>query len=205
MTSPAKPLTAARRYEKWRLAEAAAGRPLTIDGTGTYRRLRALVTLGWTYQQIGSRLGVTGSYIYRLAKPCRPMVLRSTAERVNAVYDEMSMQLPPNETTKQKRDVSYSRTVARKHRWDPPLAWEGVDIDDPAARPDHGPARFGDDVDEVAVLRALDGDITVRLTRADRFEIVRRARARGWSLHDIEARTGITKPERYLPAREEAA
>lgn len=39
--------------------------------------------------------------------------------------------------------------------------------------------------DEVVVLRRLDGDHTVRTSRADRIEIVRRAHARG--LNDIQA------------------
>lgn len=52
--------------------------------------------------------------------------------------------------------------------------------------------------DESAVLRRLGGDRNVPLTRADRVEVVRRARSAGWTYRDLEQRAGVTKPERYL-------
>jgi hypothetical protein len=45
----------------------------------------------------------------------------------------------------------------------------------------------------------------VKLRKADRLEVVRRARAHGWSLSYIERNTQIIKPERYLPEPQEAA
>lgn len=76
----------------------------------------------------------------------------------------------------------------------------GVDSLRPAPEPgDHA------EPDEAAVLRALDGDRSVALRKPDRLEVVRRARARGWSYLDIERITGITKVERYLPAQQESA
>lgn len=59
--------------------------------------------------------------------------------------------------------------------------------------------------DEAAVLRRLDGDLSVPLTKADRLEIVRRARLAGWSLLDLEHRAGIPKAERYITDREDVA
>lgn len=52
--------------------------------------------------------------------------------------------------------------------------------------------------DEAAVVRALNSDRSLALTRADRIEVVRRAREAGWSFLDIERRTSVTKPERYI-------
>lgn len=44
------------------------------------------------------------------------------------------------------------------------------------------------------------------MRKPDRIEIVRRARARGMSLLDIERVTGVTKPERYIaPCDQEAS
>lgn len=65
------------------------------------------------------------------------------------------------------------------------------------------------DFDEAVVLRALEGDRTVLGARgltAERVEIVRRAKERGWTYSDIERITGITKPDRYvLPGPESEA
>ena len=42
----------------------------------------------------------------------------------------------------------------------------------------------------------MHGDKTVRLSKADAAELVRRCRAADWSWNDIEKRTGV-KPDRY--------
>lgn len=53
------------------------------------------------------------------------------------------------------------------------------------------------DIDEVVVERALDGDRSIKLTTAERFEIVRLGRERGITLKEIEQRTGL-KADRYI-------
>ena len=58
-------------------------------------------------------------------------------------------------------------------------------------------------IDEMAVERRLAGD-RVPITKAERVEVVRRARKAGWSFLDIEHRAGVPKPERYI-IREQAA
>jgi transcriptional regulator with XRE-family HTH domain len=62
---------------------------LTIDGTGTNRRLQALAALGWSQSELASRLGFTFQNVSRLASEGR--VNRDTAAKVRALYDELSM------------------------------------------------------------------------------------------------------------------
>lgn len=54
------------------------------------------------------------------------------------------------------------------------------------------------DIDPVAVERRLAGDRSVRLTTAERFEIIRRWVATGRSLNECKRVTGL-RPDRYLP------
>lgn len=156
--------------------------------------LRALVALGWSMSELGRRLGInypgnacatiSGDRIYT----------RATVEKAEALYAELSMTLPPETNQRERIAASRARRYAQEHGWLPPLALddepETVDLD---AAPD---------IDEVAIQRRLAGDKTVRLSKAERLELVRIARDRGWSYRDLETRTGITKPERYVDRQE---
>jgi hypothetical protein len=103
----------------------------------------------------------------------------------------------------------HTAARARNRGARPPLAW-----DDPGtlAWPNGRPERAGvgsnrthkDDVDPIAVERAMAGD-RVKLTRAERFEVVAGLRRQGMSLLQIEALTVITKPERYIVREQEAS
>ena len=58
----------------------------------------------------------------------REQVAVATAQLVRELYDELAMVTGPSQR---------ARTLAAKHGWAPPLAWDDETIDDPAARP-HG-------------------------------------------------------------------
>lgn len=156
------------------------GGPLTVDATGTRRRLRALACNGWTNDLLAARLGVSGSAVR--AWTYNERVRRSTVARVAALYDQLWDQ-----------PGASSRTAARAARagWAPPLAWDDDTIDDPASRPDRGhglPAAF----DEIAVQRAMRGDRAVRLRPVERAEVVRRLTAVGLSATQIADRLGAS-------------
>jgi hypothetical protein len=87
--------------------------------------------------------------------------------------------------------ATRARTEAEARGWAAPLAWNNIDTDE---RP-HGDRTSKHDVDPVVVERVLAGE-RLRMTAAERTEVVRRARQLGWSFLQIEARTGVTKPER---------
>lgn len=65
-----------------------------------------------------------------------------------------------------------------------------------------GPHRIGQ-FDDVVVMRALEGERGLRMSKADRIEIVRRGQAAGMSLKQIGELTGL-KTDRYTNTREEA-
>ena len=120
--------TAHVRYEKRRMHDSHLGQPRMIDVTGTRRRIEALVALGWTYRAIGEQVGVTVSGVHKAINRYT-LIRRDVAKKYAAAYDAMCMTLPPMETRQQKRDANYARTVARKHGYLPPLAWDDIDTD----------------------------------------------------------------------------
>jgi transposase-like protein len=156
-----------------------AGGPLTIDATGTRRRLQALARIGHTYQAIAEELGVVRSCVQQWAGNRR--VHRRTAAQVAELYDAWSMTVGPS---------SKSRARAEAAGWPPPLAWDDESIDDPATQPDLGADRAVD-VDEVAVQRARRGE-RVPLTRAEHRAAVAALTADGLTAAAVAERLGTT-------------
>lgn len=155
--------------------------PRKVPATGTRRRIQALYRMGWTGQHIADRLGVAHSQISIIQRG-RQVVLRSTAERMVAVYDQMSMTPGPSLITRQ---------YAIRRGWAPPLAWDDDCIDDPAAKPDGivKPRKrivlHLDDIEELALagvpwsvavtrLGAPRTSIEQHCKRADRRDLMRR-------------------------------
>jgi hypothetical protein len=93
---------------------------------GFVRRMRGLTALGWPSMLIAERLGVHG-------KDKLNNMVRQTAigyqrwAAMRDLYDELSGTPGPS-----RRSVA----VGRRFQYMPPLAWEGIDIDDPRAQPD---------------------------------------------------------------------
>lgn len=169
-----------------------------VPSHGTRRRLQALVCLGYSQAILGQRIGMLPGNFGNMLHH-RGEVLKSTAEAVAELYDELSM--TPRVGTDQRSRISVSR--AKRHAahmmWLPPLAWDDETIDDPFSEPapaDSEVPHTQAEVDEVAVQRALDGD-RVRLTKPDRVEVVRRWIADGRPLSHLEEQLGI-RAERYI-------
>lgn len=101
-----------------------AGR--TVPKTGTVRRARALVAIGWTYYEIEARAGLARGYLRLITNRDQARCLASVAVAVADVYDDMSMQPGPS---------NRQRVFARNRGWAPPLCWDESTIDDPAATP----------------------------------------------------------------------
>lgn len=166
--------------EAYRLAQKrrreGRNQPSTVDRTGTSRRLRALAALGWNRAGLAERLGISVRSLRNLQSEQDPRqrrtVTRTTADRVAALYEQLSA--TPGEFTR-------TRDLARRSGWAPPLLWEDVDIDDPNARPvDDQPVNGrGVDLDEVAYLASWGvplGEIAARLDVAP--ESIAQARRR---------------------------
>lgn len=155
-----------------------------VDGTGTRRRLQALVARGWSQRCLARKLGVHEANFSKTVRATE--VLVSTARAVAALYDELWDCTPVAVTGSQKIAVNRARRMAHERGWLPPLAWD--DIDDPDETPtvDLAPV-----LDEIAVERAMVGD-PVRLTKLERDEVVRRLTARGVSAWEIGRRLRTT-------------
>lgn len=110
------------------------GATVHVDGTGTRRRLQALVAIGWSVSELGRRLSMDN--VHRTIKTER--VNAGTARAVRALYDQL-WDTPPQPATRWERAaVSRVHADARRAGWAPPLAWDDDTIDDPAATPDLG-------------------------------------------------------------------
>ncbi|MGW1015629.1 hypothetical protein [Streptomyces niveus] len=95
--------------------------------TGTVRRVRALVAIGWPIAQLAPRLGIFESALGVIARGERDRVRIATAERVAREYRLLSR--TPGSSNRARND-------ARRRGWHGPLAWDEWTIDDPAAGPD---------------------------------------------------------------------
>jgi transcriptional regulator with XRE-family HTH domain len=164
------------------------------DAIGVRRRVRALVALGWSQSKLADRLGIQRSN-FHLATDARGVTV-ATMRAVEELYDELSMTLPPQDTHRDRIAASRARNYAKARGWLPPLALD----DDLIDRPCEGvlEVEVEDYLDEQAIWRRMHGDRSVRLTKAEKRELVRRAREAGWSYRDLETRAGIAKSERYI-------
>lgn len=100
----------------------------TLEAFGTLRRLQALVAAGWTQTELARRLGMTNANLGTLIHS-RDRVLRQTADKVAALYEEISECAPP------ATGVPYATKVAERNGWAPPICWDEDTLDDPMAEP----------------------------------------------------------------------
>ena len=115
---------AKRRYAKKLAYDHNQGRPRLVDATGSHRRIRALVALGWRYEDMGRLVGRGKNWAGNIVH--ETSITRANAETVDRVYQQLSMKLGPSELL---------RTKARNWGWQPPLAWDDETMDNPAAKP----------------------------------------------------------------------
>lgn len=90
--------------------------------------LRALVALGWSMSELGRRLGFNYVSNFCPIVTSDRIMGRATVDRVEALYAELSMTLPLEETPAAKVSAARARRYARDRGWVPPLA---IDDDDP--------------------------------------------------------------------------
>lgn len=156
-----------------------------ITARGTHRRVQALVARGWSLSRIARMLGVNESNFALMMQREQVTVARHRA--VAALFEQLWDQEPPRETHRER--AAYSRAVnfAQQRRWLPPLAWDDIDTDEEPPVPDE----IEGGIDEMAVELALAGE-RVRLTPAERREVVRRLHAVKLSDGQIAERVHIT-------------
>lgn len=116
-----------------------------VPATGTLRRIQALAAIGWSLSEVSRQAGYARTHARLIGG--RPMIHKSTADRFLKVYDALSMTPAPERTKAEKINASRSRRLARVREWPPPLAWEGLDIDNPDERPTTQPVDRRETVD----------------------------------------------------------
>jgi hypothetical protein len=163
-----------------------------VDATGTRRRLQALLAIGWPVELLAAQLGRRPNSLHR--SMTGESVTARTAQDVATLYERLWNARPPRTTGEQHAAADAAQTHAAAQGWLPPLAWDDIDTDPTPPAPAAGPSRR-DDVDEIAVERALAGDNIFYddLTPVEQQEVIRRLSARGSSIRDIAAQLGTTK------------
>jgi hypothetical protein len=163
-----------------------------VGATGTRRRLQALIAVGWPHDELAARLGRSSAGLRRSMRS--ESVTSETAQDVSDLYEKLWNLRPPQSTDDQRAAADAARAFAAERGWLPPLAWDDIDIDpDPRHHTQH--AKTDDNLDEIAIERALAGD-GVRLehlTPAEQDEVVRRLTERGKSIRDIAHQLATTK------------
>ena len=161
-------LDAMARDEKGaRLDRLRGGR--AIPALGYQRRIKALMRLGWSYQDIADAAGWPHrNYVRRIVvgqkgKPTR-WIERATARTIGEVYERLCMTIP------QGPYANRTRLLAERKGYAPPLAWDDIDHD-PAPR---GQYAHNTDPDPVVIERILAGDRHIKATKAERHEVIRR-------------------------------
>ena len=120
--------------------------PRLVDVTGTRRRLQALQVIGWTAHSIGQHLNVTSQRVTAIINDPRPNVHTTTAQRISALYDRLSMTPGTSRRTRER---------AAAKGWHRPLCWDDDQIDNPEWEPDgccgpQRPKRLPDNLAELA-------------------------------------------------------
>lgn len=121
------------------LASVADQRAGLVDSTGTRRRLRGLVAIGWSQARLARLLRTTAGQVHRLLED-DVLCTAETRRRVARLYDQLSGHEPTQATARDRQSVARARRYAAKRRWSLPVAWDDDELDDPSAAP-HTPRR----------------------------------------------------------------
>lgn len=105
----------------------APGDARDVDATGTVRRVRALVAIGWPLAQLAPRFGLYETALGIIARGERTHVRATTADTIALDYRNLSRLPGPS---------ARARNDAVRKGWPSPAAWDEATIDDPAAQPD---------------------------------------------------------------------
>jgi hypothetical protein len=109
------------------------GQRTVVDGTGTRRRLQALVYAGWTQSELARRMQMNRSNFARTIDS--GLVEVATLKTVRALYDQL-WRTDPVEAGVPAHRATAARQIATSRGWAPIGAWDDDRIDDPAAYPD---------------------------------------------------------------------
>lgn len=166
----------------------------TLTTIGATRRVRALMTLGYSKIRLAEETGVHADTIRNIARNPDFAALR-VREAIAEAYERLSMTPAVGRTQQERAGVTRAINTAKRNGWEPPLSWES--IDDPNAKAvgiprgtpsDNYGAGGEQSYDHAVVERVVAGEPRPRkLTNAEATEVVRRLRASGMSTTQLEA------------------
>lgn len=170
------------------LADGAYVGPDVVAGVAL--RMRALVALGWSQAKLADRVNIRRSNFHLTEH--RWSMTAGHARAAIALYEELSMRLPPEQDRYDRIAATKARRHAAERGWLPPLALDDDRLDDPDYIPHQELlAENEPDLDEQAIYRRMHGDKAVRLTKAEKAELRRRWVASGRPLNEMERVTGL--------------
>lgn len=184
----------ADRIERERLI--AAGHAFSVPCDRSRRKVRALAALGWGFNEVGARMSITQQAISRIL--LRDTIRATTAERIDEVYRDLEMAIPP--------DNIYTRRTknkAAREGWLPPLAYDDIDAGIVATLAgESGYSHDRLDLDLVEDVMQYH-DFDVKLSPREKAEVVHRWTKDGRSERSLCALTGW-REGRYRRKPEEA-
>lgn len=140
------------------------------DATGTWRRIQALVAIGWPKVHIARALGYKGQGL----QLHEDLVLVSTARKVAELYEAL-WSADPVAHGVSARQAARARHHAADRGWAPPMAWDDDAIDDPDSTPHADEQRPND-----------------KRPAADRMEDIEHLAAFDTPLDEIASRVGVS-------------
>jgi hypothetical protein len=116
-----------RQHKRTRIRTIREGK-LRVDKTGTVRRVRALQAAGWPLRVLAAKAGHSSvGALSFLSRASTVTVHVDTARLWARIYDELCTEDGPG-------DVRTARWASQRG-WEPPEAWLGLDMDNPAHNP----------------------------------------------------------------------
>lgn len=107
-----------------------------VDGTGTRRRLRALLMQGFSYRWLSEALDLKDwTMAYELATDEKRLVQVRTRTRVKELYAKLDG-VDPVDVGMHPQAASRARGTARRHGYAPRGAWDEDTLDDPRMTPE---------------------------------------------------------------------
>lgn len=100
-----------------------------VDARGTRRRVQALVARGYSLSVIAAAVGIERCNFY-LHREDRAHCLEATRKAVADLYDQWWDKPPPSRTRQQRASVTRALNMAAANGWQPPAAWDDIDLDE---------------------------------------------------------------------------
>ena len=133
-----------------------------IDGTGTSRRVQALVAIGWSQSRLAERLGMVIGNMQGIVNGRAVTVGKAMA--VKDLFDKLWNQPQVGTDHRSKIAANRARNYAQARGWLPPMAWDEDTIDDPAFIPDlqvrNDPSALIEDVEFLVRTGGLESILT---------------------------------------------